>query len=312
MRRVQTSGPSISAGLTSGPVLRSRGIALIIVLWILVLLSITVGLYSVLARTETLQSRFLFDVTQARYAAEAGLHRAVFEMRNPDLQTRWVPDGRPYLMEYAGAVVEMKVTDESGRIDLNGAPAELLSEFLMSRGLEQEAAWQLADAIEDWRDPDDLPRLYGAEIDEYDAEGYPYGPANAPFRSVDELQQVIGMSFELFQRLENLVTVHGRGGRINPAFAPAEVIAGMPDITLEDAQMFVAERQQIHPADMTALMLPTGQMVNLQGVGGVFSIRSRATLENGAWNEIEATVRAGADTRGRPFRILRWRENIED
>jgi len=312
MRRVQTSGPSISAGLTSEPVLRSRGIALIIVLWILVLLSITVGLYSVLARTETLQSRFLFDVTQARYAAEAGLHRAVFEMRNPDLQTRWVPDGRPYLMEYAGAVVEMKVTDESGRIDLNGAPAELLSEFLMSRGLEQEAAWQLADAIEDWRDPDDLPRLYGAEIDEYDAEGYPYGPANAPFRSVDELQQVIGMSFELFQRLENLVTVHGRGGRINPAFAPAEVIAGMPDITLEDAQMFVAERQQIHPADMTALMLPTGQMVNLQGVGGVFSIRSRATLENGAWNEIEATVRAGADTRGRPFRILRWRENIED
>ncbi len=297
--------------MTSRPEM-SRGIALIVVLWILVLLSITVGLYAVLARTETLQSRFLFDVTQARYAAEAGLHRAVFEMRNPDLETRWVPDGRPYLMEFAGAVVEMRITDESGRIDLNGAPAELLSDFLMSRGLEQEAAWQIADAIEDWRDPDDLPRLYGAEIDEYDAAGYPYGPANEPFRSVDELQQVIGMSFGLFRRLEDLVTVHGRGGQINPAFAPAEVIAGMPDVTIEEAQMFVEERHQIHPADLTALMLPNGQMVNLQGGGGVFSIRSRATLENGAWNEIEATVRAGSDTRGRPFRILRWRENIED
>jgi general secretion pathway protein K len=282
------------------------------VLWILVLLSITVGLYSVLARTETLQSRFLFDVTQARYAAEAGLHRAVFEMRNPDFQTRWVPDGRPYLMEFGGAVIEMRITDVSGRIDINSAPADLLSEFLISRGLEEQRAWEIADAIEDWRDPDDLPRLYGAEIDEYDAAGYPYGPANQEFQSVDELQQIMGMTFELFQQLEGLMTVHGRGGQVNPAFAPAEVLAGMPDIDLQGAQQFVEERQQTHPADMTALMLPNGQMVNLQGGGGVFSIRSRATLENGAWTQIEATVSVGTDTRGRPFRILRWRENIED
>jgi len=155
-----------------------RGIALIVVLWILVLLTITVGVYAVLARTETMQSRFLFDVTEARYAAEAGLHRAVFEMRNPDFQTRWVPDGRPYYMEFGDAVIEMRITDESGRIDLNRTPAELLVELFLSRGVDEQVAWQLADAIEDWRDPDDLPRLYGAEIDEYLAEGYPYGPAN--------------------------------------------------------------------------------------------------------------------------------------
>ncbi|MEN1727177.1 MAG: hypothetical protein AAGJ52_01940 [Pseudomonadota bacterium] len=290
----------------------SRGIALIVVLWILVLLSITVGLYSVLARTETLQSRFLFDVTQARYAAEAGLHRAVFEMRNPDFETRWVPDGRPYLMEFGGAVIEMQITDVSGRIDINRITADLMSEFLMSRGLEEEQAWQIADAIEDWRDEDDLPRLYGAEIDEYDAAGYPYGPANEEFQSVDELQQVLGVTFELFQQLEGLITIHGRGGQINAAFAPAEVLAAMPDIDLEGARQFVDERQQVHPSEMSPLMLPNGQMVNLQGGGGVFSIRSRATLENGAWTQIEATVSVGTDTRGRPFRILRWRENIED
>lgn len=289
-----------------------RGIALIVVLWILVLLTITVGVYAVLARTETMQSRFLFDVTEARYAAEAGLHRAVFEMRNPDFQTRWVPDGRPYYMEFGDAVIEMRITDESGRIDLNRTPAELLVELFLSRGVDEQVAWQLADAIEDWRDPDDLPRLYGAEIDEYLAEGYPYGPANQAFQSVDELQQVMGVSFDLFQQLENLLTVHGRGGQVNPAFAPAEVLAAMPDMDLESAQMFVEERQQYHPADQAALILPNGQMVNLQGGGGVISIRSRATLDNGAWTQLEATVSMGTDTRGRPFRIVRWRENIED
>ncbi len=291
---------------------QARGIALIVVLWVLVLLTITVGVYAVLARTETMQSRFLFDVTEARYAAEAGLHRAVFEMRNPDFQTRWVPDGRPYYMEFGDAVVEMRITDESGRIDLNRTPADLLVELFLSRGVDEQVAWQLADAIEDWRDPDDLPRLHGAEIDEYLREGYPYGPANQAFQSVDELQQVMGVSFELFQDLENLLTVHGRGGQVNPAFAPAEVLAAMPDMDLEGARMFVEERQQFHPADQAALILPNGQMVNLQGGGGVISIRSRATLDNGAWTQLEATVSMGTDTRGRPFRIVRWRENIED
>jgi general secretion pathway protein K len=289
-----------------------RGIALVVVLWVLVLLTIVVGVYAVLARTETLQARFLFDVTEARYAAEAGLHRAVFEMRNPDLQTRWVPDGRAHYMEFGNAIVEMQITDESGKIDLNRADPELLIELFISRGVDEMTAWHLADAIEDWRDGDEIPRLYGAEIDDYLAAGYPYGPSNEDFQSVDELQQVMGMTWDLYRQLESLLTVHGRGAQVNPAFAPVEVLAAMPDMDFESARAFVEEREQYHPADQAALIMPNGQMVSLQGGGGTFSIRSRATLDNGAWNQIEATVSVGTNTRGRPFRVLRWRENVED
>ena len=289
-----------------------RGIALVIVLWVLVLLTIVVGIYAVLARTETMQSRFLFDVTEARYAAEAGLHRAVFEMRNPDLETRWVPDGRAYFMEFGNAVVEMRLTDESGRIDLNRADNEMLIELFLSRGVDEMTAWRLADTIEDWRDDDDLPRLYGAEIDEYLAAGYPYGPANQNFQTVEELQQVMGVTLELFQSVEDLLTVHGRSTQINPAFAPAEVLAVLPDMDLASARAFVAEREMLHPSEQTALIMPNGQVVSLQGGGSVFSIRSRATLDNGAWSQIEATVSMGTNTRGRPFRVLRWREDVED
>lgn len=291
---------------------RQSGIALVLVLWVLMLMSIIVGVFAVLARTEALQARFLFDTTEAHYAAEAGLHRAVFEMRNPDIETRWVPDGRPYYIEFGNAVVEMRVTDESGKIDLNRVDAETLIELFLSRGVDEMAAWQLADAIEDWRDDDDLARVYGAEIDDYLAAGYPYGPANQDFQSVDELQQVMGISLDLFHSIEGLLTVHGRGGQINPAFAPAEVLAALPDMDLESARAFVAEREQLHPADQAALIMPNGQVVSLQGGGGVYSIRSRATLDNGTWSQLEATVSLGTNTRGRPFRVLRWRENVED
>lgn len=288
-----------------------RGIALIVVLWILVLLTIVVGTYAVLARTESLQARFLLDTTRARYAAEAGIHRAAFEMRNSDVETRWVPDGRPYTLEFGGAEVEIRITDESGKMDLNSTSAEELSNLFMSRGMEETEAWHLADAIEDWRDEDDLPRLYGAELIEYESAGYPYGPANEPFASVDELQQVIGMSWDLFRELEPMLTVHSRG-RINPAFASADVLAADPEITAEDAAAFVEERRQFHPRDQQALFLPNGQTVSLQGGGRTFSIRSRATLDSGTWNEVQATIELGGDQRGRPFRVLRWRDNVED
>src|SRR5690625_4200857 len=124
----------------------------------------------------------------------------------------------------------------------------LFTNLFVSRGVEEAEAWHLADAIEDWRDEDDLPRLYGAELAEYEAAGYPYGPANQPFGSVDELQQVIGMSWDLFRELEPLLTVHS-SGQINPAFASADAIyATMPDISLEEAQQFVHERHYFHPA----------------------------------------------------------------
>lgn len=290
---------------------RQRGIALIVVLWILVLLTIVVGTYAVLARTESLQSRFLFDTTRARYAAEAGVHRAAYEMRNPDMETRWVPDGRAYTIEFGGAEVDIRITDESGKIDINRTGAELLSNLFISRGMDETEAWYLADAIEDWRDEDDLPRLYGAELAEYEAAGYPYGPANEPFGSIDELQQVIGVSWDLFKELEPMLTVHS-SGRINPAFASAEVLAVNPEITAEDAQAFVRERWQFHPRDQQALFLPDGTMVSLQGGGRTFSIRSRARLDSGTWSEVQATIELGGDQRGRPFRVLRWRDNVED
>ena len=287
------------------------GLALVVVLWLLVLITVLVGTFTVMARTETLQARFLFDTTRARYAAEAGLHRAVFELRNPDLETRWVADGRSYQFELDGVAVEVSVRDETGKIDLNAAQADLLTNLFVSKGLEQEPAAELADAIQDWRDPDEIPRLYGAEIDEYERAGYPYGPKDGPFDTVSELQQVIGMTWSLYREVESAVTVHSGRGQVNPAFAPMEVLMAMPDMDAQSAEAFIAERETVHPSDGTQLMLPDGTPVSARGGGLTYTIRSRATLDSGTWSAVEATVRLGTDSLGRPFRIVRWQETDE-
>ena len=291
---------------------QQRGVALLVVLWLLILLTIVVGVYAILTRTEVMQARFLLDTTRARYAAEAGLHRAAYEMFNPDMETRWVGDGRPYSIEFGTSTVEIRITDESGKININGADVDLLTELFFQQGVDELAAVSLADAVIDWRDADDFPTEYGAEIEEYDAAGYPYGPANQSFQSVDELQQVMGMTQEMFQSIRDLVTISGGGGRPNPAFAPAEIIALLPDMDLVAAEEFVAERSEYHPSEMVGVMMANGELVSLQHTGRVFSVHSRATLDTGTWASVKATVAIGEGMRGRPFRILEWRENVSE
>jgi general secretion pathway protein K len=289
---------------------RQRGVAFIVVIWLLALLAVIMGAFTLLARTEGLQARFLFDGTQARYAAEAGVNRAVISLYDPDPERRWIPDGRAYEFPFEGAEVSIAVTDESGRIDVNAADQQTLTNLFLSIGLDELEASRMADRIIDFRDPDDLVMPNGAEAPEYEAEGLPYGPKNAPFDLVSELQQVLGMSYERFTQIEPAVTVYTGQGQFNPAFAPLQALRAWPGLDEETARQIIELRHQFNPN--TGLMppsLPDGTPLMAQGGSGTYSIRSRATLPNGAWTELEVTLRlGGVGTSGLAYTVLRWQE----
>ena len=61
-------------------------------------------------------------------------------------------------------------------------------------GVEQDKATRLASALVDWRDADSLTQPQGgAEDPEYAAAGLPYGAKDAPFETVAEAEQVLGV-----------------------------------------------------------------------------------------------------------------------
>jgi general secretion pathway protein K len=289
---------------------RQRGVAFILVLWLLALLTILLGSFALITRTEGLQARHLFDTTAARYAAEAGLNRAVYQMANPDPQQRWVPDGRKYELEFEGAQLRLEVTDESGLIDLNAADTLTLSNLFVSQGLEQARADALADAILDWRDTDDLVSPNGAEDGDYDAEGYTYGAKDAPFDTVSEVQQVMGMDFELFERVAPAFTIYSGQPMPNPAFAPTQVLRSLIGMNDELARQLIEARHAWDPlSGAPPPVLPDGTPLMAQGGSGTYSIAARATLPNGAWTELEATVRlGGAGVSGLAYTVLRWQD----
>lgn len=289
---------------------RSRGVALVFVLWMLALLTLLLGSFALITRTEALQSRHLLDTTQARYAAEAGINQAAWALSLPDPTLRWMPDGRAYQMRFDQTQVEIRITDESGLIDLNAAEPQTFVNLFVGVGVDLLLATSIAEAIVDWRDGDDLRLLNGAEDSDYDAAGYNYGAKDAPFDVPGELQQVMGMTYELYQQVAPALTVYSGQAVPNLAYAPLEVMRAFPNIDPNLAQMLIEQRQAWLPGLGGAPpTLPDGTPLVAEGGTGTYSIESRATLPNGAWTELRVTLRlGGSGISGRAFSVLRWQD----
>jgi general secretion pathway protein K len=289
---------------------RQNGIALVLVLWLTVLLTITSGAFSLTARMDQLEANALLSGTQARMIAEAGIHLTAVAMRDPDELTRMVADGRIYQQTLDGVLLEIRVTDERGKLDINAADEQTLSTLFFNNGMEQGESELLAAAVMDWKDQDDMERVNGAELDAYLAAGLELGPANRPFTMIDELLQVLGMSYPLYQKIQAGITIYSKSAIPHLAYAPVEALLAIPDITLADATDFVQERNLQEPGNTQGVTFPNGELVMAQGRGLTYSVHAKATMPNGVWEQLEATIRLGGNKNGSPFRVLRWREGF--
>src|SRR5690606_26069870 len=129
-----------------------RGAALVLVLWLVALMAALIGAFAMTAQTEYLQGRTLDASLVAGQAARAGLDYAVTRVSPPEPRRQWLPDGRRYAWRFGGADVEVRIVDESGKLDLNAAEPASLSALMQVLGVERGRADALAAAIVDWRD----------------------------------------------------------------------------------------------------------------------------------------------------------------
>ncbi|GAA3550317.1 type II secretion system protein GspK [Zobellella aerophila] len=225
---------------------RQQGIALFSVLWVLMLLTLIATSLSLTSRSQGQQSRNIIGAVQARYLAEAGIQLALVNQGMAAAQRPWLADGSPYLLPMDGNELWIAIFNESGRIDLNVTGPELLDGLLRTAGVEDDLRAKLVDAIQDWRDEDDLHRLNGAEYDDYIAAGRESGPRNASFETVAEVQQVLGMTPEIYRHIRHSLTVRNPHNGINPLYAPRQVLQALPEVDETQVEQFVKDRLKSH------------------------------------------------------------------
>jgi type II secretory pathway component PulK len=178
--------------------------------------------------------------------------------------------------------IALRLRDTGAALNPNEADEDMLRQFLAD-GLQLDYALadRLTQAIIDWRDQDELPRLNGAEREEYEDAGAPVLPANRPFAEVNELRHVLGMTTEIFDKMEPYLTTVS-SGRINVNAAPEPVLAALPGFTPTAVAAVVRNRESGHLARNLAelrALLPSSVTNLLNANQQEFNRRSAFTTD---------------------------------
>jgi general secretion pathway protein K len=210
---------------------KEAGIALMIVLWVLTLLSVMVFEFCATMRIEATITGNFKEGANSYYLALAGINRAIIEIVKSESSVKkfkgseetmvkgnkedeteeeeeskeWKPREEPYTFPFANGECEVKIGDEGSKINLNWIAAQakknrkLLTDILeKSCGLEGDERDIIADSIIDWVDKDHAHLLNGAEDEHYESLEDPYECRDGDFVVTEELLLVNGITEEIY------------------------------------------------------------------------------------------------------------------
>ena len=315
-----------------------RGMALIVVIWILAFFGIVFSAFAFSMRTELDAARSFKEEAEAKALAEAGMARAKAELVNASgrggpLTAMTSFDSREVAL--GRGTYRVLVTDEESKISLTPASQQVLGRLLENTGIKDAGLVEtIVDSILDWMDDDKLHRLHGAEEDYYRSLSRPYAPRNAKFEGLEELLLVRGMTREIlygnvanperraallaerpeardFQPGEYLgirpfLTVTG-SGRVNVNSAGLDVLVALGMPTAEAAALIEARKEDgsrgASPASTRGMPVTT--------TSSFYTIESIGSLSGSPVTyRIVALVQRGAPGAGSRPRVLAWREGF--
>jgi general secretion pathway protein K len=294
------------------------GFALVLVLWVLSLLTIMAGSFALSMRRESTIVAGIKDNAGAASVAEAGIAYAEFMLLHPDQNKRWRADGNIYQVDFGNTQIRLRLLSESGKIDINKADLPLLQALMAQAPVEEEQQAKLIGAILDWRDPDDLLNIDGAEKKEYQDAGLKYQPRNKPFQTLEELQMVLGIDERVYNWLEPLVTVYSGQAQINPKLASSKVLNVLPGLDVSLIETYLATRLDNAKNDLPAPEFPGGLVTSsASGTNEVVTIVSEAVMPDETSTLVAATVlKSGAGqpvdmdgVKPAPFKVINWQRN---
>ncbi|MBI4710009.1 MAG: general secretion pathway protein GspK [Nitrospirae bacterium] len=193
---------------------KENGIALVLVLWVMVILTAIVGEFAYSMRTELNITRNFKEEEIAYQLAQAGIEHARMEILSvPESSYPFPYFNKNGILIFAQGLEEKDperelsfkngsfsytIIDEDGKLNINKASADQLKYIITALGVEITDADKIVDPVMDWIDTDDLHRLNGAEEDYYQSLGNPYSCKDGPLDVIEELLLVQGMTADIF------------------------------------------------------------------------------------------------------------------
>jgi general secretion pathway protein K len=260
-----------------------QGYALLMVLIAVGLIAILLGEIESGAHTEAKIATGLRDQAQAQAAADGAIWQAAWQVL-PGRDASWPADASGHEITVGDAAVEVSAEDLGGRVDLNRDSAEAVAVALQSLGLDGGRALMLGRRLTDWRGQNTEKQPLGAKGPEYRAAGLPYGPPNADYENIAEIELVLGMTPDIARALAPHVTIYSFG---QPRLAAARN-------ALELEALKTALRSQPAPASNPPAVF-------------FYSLTARAQVGSAtAMRTAVLRVDMNASNEGKFWRVLDW------
>ncbi len=309
---------------------RTRGSALLMVLWISAALAAVAFSLANTVRGETDRTSTVIDEVRGYYLATGAIDRAAVELlwgvtyqvdRKIKQGSAWVDYNFP------GGAAHVELIPETAKINVNVIPPERLVRLVAALGVEPEATSQIVQGI--------LARRQGPAVP-VSMPGAPTFPRPATsFQEIEELLSVRGVTPEIFygtfvpvpeprqgeprlvrrSGLADCLTVYGTTEQVDANTADPAVLAavGLPQAAIA---MLVQMRKAapLKPEQLAQMASGFGTAASFLRLEGnsILTIRAtaRARLANGQLSDMKRTVSAlvkympgGYST---PIHILRW------
>ncbi|MBM3564362.1 MAG: general secretion pathway protein GspK [Alphaproteobacteria bacterium] len=297
-----TKAPSLSGAQGKR---KRAGFALLAVIWGVGIISLLVVSFMKTGRLRLQTAHNIASAMQANYIADGVVNLTTLTLiaqRNANAalpQNASIYAGAPRYCVFEGAAIAVAVEDESGKVDLNTAPPELLEMTLVGLGVEARAAKSVVQSILAFRMP---PAVLG-QPETSPPSDKPFGPKRAPFETVLELDQVEGVSPPLFRDLLPVATTYSHNAGVDARASPPALFAALAGLRLADVQ---ALRAVPYPNALNRNDRRFPAQFNLQGGQSAFLIHVEALLATGQTVARDAILDL-SPTSGRPFAFREMR-----
>jgi general secretion pathway protein K len=264
---------------------QEQGIALLLVIWALALLSAIAVAVTADGRSVRRIAHNLEQAARDRALVEGGIRWGMAQLLDGRPERRLPLDGRPLLIEIDTRKVEVAVEAETGKFDLNTSPPAVLENLLLQSGATAAEARRVSAAVEGFRKAN---------------RPEPGGPRRPTFLETLDLRRVTGLDEELYRQILPYITVYSGTARLDPAVAPKQVLLAVPGLTESQVEAAIRARQQ--STTTPAASLNTGAASTYIGPSRPTIFRIRSSVQSGA-NPL-VTGSAIVELTGRPSASL--------
>ncbi len=298
-----------------------RGVALLAALWLVVAIASVALQFSIEAHERR---------TIGLLASERGMQRAAamgalaLTQARLEQALRVAPSGNnvarlrafdPWLdvdSTYSGSVfvdsmeVGVQARDLGAKLNINLINENEIQTFFSFLLGDYTKSTQLAQSIMDWRDVDSMPRPSGAERDAYIKAEMLALPTNGPFREIEELQNVMGMTPEIYAVASPYLTTHG-SAQVNLNTAPVPVLRSLPGMTDATLNRILQMRSQGRRIENVDDIFPSARggrrplPGQLASQAAIAQFSARATVDT---RQVELTITSRVGPQAPPTKLI--------